>query len=176
MGLQGELPQTSIYDYDTQIIGLHSQGRDYVTGLGKWNPRSNGFTIANRNTGRTTTYIKLRFTTHRIIGLHPTPTVLLRPGSRLHYGSGKVESQIPMDLQLLMRLQGELPHTSIYDYDTRIIGLHSQGRNYVTGLGRWNPRSDGFTIANGNTGRTTTYIELRFTTHIQPRPYYYGRG
>jgi hypothetical protein len=57
-------------------------------------PDSDGFTIANGNTGPTTTYIELRFTTHRIIGLHPTPAVLLRPGSRLHYGSGKVESQI----------------------------------------------------------------------------------
>ena len=79
----------------------------------------------------------------------------------------------PMDLQLLMGIQVELLHTSNYDlrhinhrasFDPgRIItaGVETMLRVWEGGI----PDPDGFTIANGITGRITTHTDLRFTTH-----------
>ena len=114
MGLQGELPQTLIYDYDTQIIRLHSQGRDYVTGLGRWNPRSNGFTIAKEY--RSNYYI------HRTT-IYDTPN-----------------------------------HWALSNPDCIITaGVATTLRVWEGGI----PDPDGFTTANGITGRITTHIDLR---------------
>jgi hypothetical protein len=67
-----------------------------------------------------------------------------------------------------MGIQVELLHTSNYDLrHTSNPGLIITA-GVETTLRVWEggtPDPDGFTIANGNTGRTTTYIELPYTTH-----------
>ena len=83
------------------IIGLHltpaillQLGSQYY--YGTWEsrlPDPDRFTYTNGFTERIITHPRLQFTTHKlpgfigVIGLHLTPAVLLRPGSRYYYGT-----------------------------------------------------------------------------------------